>query len=137
MRNYENSTKHLLLIYFVAFKIKIDSNLLSYLLITNDNLLTISINDVIILESLIKSNDFSSFTSLNIDDDFKAKLSTLAGDLKNEALNSNVYDEIFGIIYEKSLFPSTKLARGSNILESCKNFSNMFKQTRIDIDNIK
>jgi hypothetical protein len=120
IQNIENCLKYLILLYSISFRIKIDNNLLEFLHITDKNLLNITINDSITIDSIIKSKNFDYLTELNIRTLFKKKIESLL----NTQIPNN--EEVLNILYPKEL-GFRELTKADDILDLNAQFNAVFR----------
>ncbi len=112
--------KYLVLLYSISFGLIIDSNLLEFLNIKDNNLKSITIKDNIILDAVLQSKNFSYINELDILTDMKKKLESLVN------VHYNSY-YILSLIYEKEYFEIKDISISDDILELNANFNKAFK----------
>jgi hypothetical protein len=106
--NMENCLKYLILLYSISFRVKVDDNMLNFLQITDENLLNITVNDSITIDSIIKCN-FNYLNDLNIKGDMKYKIGLSNIQIPN-------IDDIFNVLYPKEL-GFRELTKADDILD--------------------
>lgn len=137
--HFENCAKYLLLLYLVAYGIKIDSNILSFLKISNIDLINLNLQNSILIESLLNSSSFTYLLRSGLLSHIRNEMNKIFQKNSSKTfLPSEQIEEIYEIIYEKKSFlkfnKSSEVAKDS--LNVASDFNSMFKNLRKMIDNI-
>ena len=112
--------KYLVLLYSISFGVIVDSNLLEFLLIKDNNLKSITIRDNIILDAILQSKNFSYINEMDI----LRKIKKILESLVNTQYNSN---EILPFIYEKESIGFKDITFKDDILELTAKFNQIFQ----------
>ncbi len=132
LKNFEESSKHLLLIYFIATGIKIDSNILYLLNISKQDLISVNLQNFILIDSVLKDENFPLLRNLYLLDKFREGLSKISqnrGTLKIENK-----EEILAVIFENQPLNKTGCV---DFIELQRNFNLTFKELKREVQSIK
>ena len=128
-----------MLIYFIILGVKINSNILLFLEINDENFISINLQNLILIDSIVKSQNFLIFSNLNLVDNLRNQLNELSEASKKEN-NSQIMKEdkekITETIFENISFLKKGKGDYDFILAQTK-FNEMLKGLKKLMDIIK
>ena len=119
--------------------VKINSNILLFLEIDDDNFISINLQNLILIDSIVKSQNFLIFSNLNLVDNLRNQLNELSEVSKkgnNSQLMKEDKEKITESIFENISFLKKGKGDCDFILAHTK-FNEMFKGLKKSIDTIK
>lgn len=133
---FQNTAKYLLLLYFIILRIKIDSNILAFLKITDENLVSINLQNLIIIDSFVKSSHFNYLDQLRLTANLKSSLNRILEQGTIPFTGEVRTNEIMEMIFETNSFLKTT-NENTEYLKVTGNFNSMFNSLKKNLDSIK
>lgn len=135
MTDYLNLSKYLLLFQFVILGVKVDSNLLSFLEIQDNNLVGLNLKNTIIINSLINKNNFNLLSELELLDNLRNKLTSMTDKETHDLTINELYliNTVLEHVFEKKKFYQLE---DNEILSSSSKSNALFKESRKILEGI-
>ena len=131
LKKFEESAKHLLLIYFVASGITINSNVLYLLSINNENLISLNLQNFILIDSVLKVENFPLLKDLNIIHKLGEGLNNI--NQKGGPQKIENKEEVLGAIFENITYRKEE----TEFFAVQSNFNTMLRDLKREVDSIK
>jgi hypothetical protein len=131
LKKFEESAKHLLLIYLVASGITINSNVLYLLSINNENLISLNLQNFILIDSILKAENFHLLKDLNLIQKLGEGLNQI--NQKGGPLKIENKQEVLGAIFENIAFGKEE----TDFFAVQSKFNDVFRDLKRDVDSIK